>query len=216
MAGQLLLVNPRKRRKSPTKSRRRRASPRRRRNPIAAAPVRRRARRASPRRSNPARRAVRRYRRNPVGGRMGGLTGMLQEGAMQGIGATGVDVLMGYAAPLMPAALTGNFYGYQATKAALAAAVGIFGKPLLRGFAKQAAVGSLTCITRDVARSMLAGVVPLGAVGYQSSGPIVGRRAPQVGAYLKPAGQMGAYLKPAGANMAGLGQSARVRESVLR
>lgn len=199
---QLFMLNPsrRRRRKARKNPRRRmtakqrkyfgpRANPRRRsrrrarRNPVPAmlANPRHRRRRA---RRNPI---ARRYRSNPqlrLTGR--GIVTQVTDAAQGAIGATIVDVAMGYINPSLPAAmLTPNVY--PIIKGAVAIGMGALGGMIggqVGRFAAKGAEGSLICTLRDVIRSFL----PAGTqLGFINSG------------YVAPRG-MGAYVNGLGAS----------------
>jgi len=232
--GEMLLINPRKRRRAATKAKRkvaRRRNPvaavkrtvRRRRNPIGLAAVRR-------RRRNPiaaVRRASRR-RRNPISlGRLSGssIINMLKEAAIGGVGSIAVDVAMGYAAPYLPASLRrvpGTVGVGDAVKLAATVLLGkVLSKPT-KGLSEKMAKGALTCQARDIIKTFLPATMALGNVGYASPTVVrqgtnrVGPNRMGVNAYA-PAGQtpmLNAYT-PGGNMLSGM-QSARAREGAIR
>lgn len=192
MSGELLLINPRKRK---TKTKARRAAPK-----SSGKPARRRTRRAAPvvvmtnpsprhRRSRLAAartrvRAVRRkYRRNPIapGLSFNGILGMAKDAAIGAGGALAVDIAFGYVKGMLPANMqtpvaTGGGLNplYYVAKGGLAVAIGAFGRKLTK-HAPALAAGSLTVQAYEVMRSM----VPMSInLGYASAGRVVG--APRV------------------------------------
>jgi hypothetical protein len=181
---QLLLLNPRRRRRrkmtakqakyfggNPRRRRRRKAGGRKGRgggafHPKAAITV-----RANPRRRRHRRHARRSFRRNPAL-RMPSARGVMNQvmDAGQGaIGATAIDVLMGFIAPKLPPALLGPNV-YPVVKGGVAILFGVVGQSFGGGagrFAAKAAEGSLICTLRDVVRGFLPADLTL---GYINSG----------------------------------------------
>lgn len=153
MAGQLLLINPRKRRArkaNPARRRARAANPRRRRRTAVARrpnPVgmflnpRRRARRRNPSRAIHRRVMRRGRRRNPIAS--GLIEGMFKDAAIGAVGSLGVDMIMGQVQPQLPATMQTG-YAYVLLKAAATVALGIFGKKFAGPAAITAAQGALT------------------------------------------------------------------------
>lgn len=214
---ELLLLNPRKRRRrNPIAKKTKRKAVTRRRNPIAA--VSRRRRRRNPiaavarRRRNPialrsARRGRRGRSRNPIGGGLSvkGVMRVLTDAAIMGAGAVAVD--MGYAQinRMLPATLQptpGRLGVGDAVKAVITAALGAVLNRPTKGLAGKAALGSLTVQARDIAAKLLtqAGVPMAGVagVGYYTPGAVINRTArvgPNRGITNNGAG-MAAYLPP--------------------
>lgn len=162
MAGKMLLVNPKRRRRAATK-RKPATTRRRRRTTRAAAPrtartVRRRTRTApARRRRNPSRRG---------GGRV--MARFVQPALTGGGTAVGLDILFGYL-PL-PAAFSVG-YARHATKAAAAIALGMFGSNLgivRRATAEEMARGALTVYTADIIREGVGQFLPAVPMGYYS------------------------------------------------
>ena len=188
MSGQLLLVNPRKRRakrttarrtarKTTTKRRTRRApvvmanpAPRRRRSRLSALRTR-------------AKRAVRKYRRNPAPRlSLNAITNMAKDAALGAAGALVVDVAFGYAKGYLPASMQSpvNADGsinpmYFAAKGGLAVLAGVLGSKVTK-HAGHMAAGSLTVSAYEVMRSFVPMSVNLGGVGYVSPARIAGQR----------------------------------------
>jgi hypothetical protein len=187
---ELMLVNPRKRRKSrKPRSAAQRAATRklvarnkRRRNP---APARRRAasrtsvvkRRRTPARSVVARK--RRYKRNPNGRGMAGIVNTtLIPAAVAATGALSLDVLWNFL-PLPVALKTGPLR--HIAKGAGAIGLGwLAGMVVNKKTAGQLATGALTVVTYNAMREMMARFMPAVNMGYYSAG--------------MPAGEMGAYV----------------------
>lgn len=102
-----------------------------------------------------------------------GAMGLLRAGAVGGAGAVLVDVAMGQIAPFLPAALavpkdnqTGAVnYGYFGTKAALAIALGIYGRrlPVIGRYSEGMAEGALTLIAYQFMRPLVPATLNLGA-----------------------------------------------------
>lgn len=236
---QVLLLNPRARRRkarrknpSPAQkraraafaaaSRARAANPAkrrraRRRNPIAAAPMARRARRRNPIVSY--RRASRRRASNPIN--VSGIMGMLKDAAVQGAGAVAMDMAYGYVARYLPASMQAGPGTVSAGSAVKAVITAVAGKMLSRstnGLSMKAATGALTVQARDI----VAGLLPAGTVnglGYSvpASRVVQGsnRIGPnRLGAYV--AGQpplLSAYLAPGSSPTL---SGARSRERAVR
>lgn len=172
MPGELLLINPKKRRKA-------RKSSRRRKNPTRA-----RARRRNParaRRRNPVhavRRARARRRRNPLNFRSmgGGFMGQATNALLGAGGAVANDVLINYV-PLPAMLKTGPM-------AILAKLAGAFGVGYLASFAvgksrgATMTEGALTVLAYQLVKPMIATVLPLAGtdiegLGYYSPGMIM-------------------------------------------
>lgn len=184
---EVLLINPRARRKSrkPASAAQRRAraafaaaararslNPRRRRkarrrNPVAVgAPVRA-ARRVARRASNPVhRRRTHRRRRNPISlGSSSAYVRMIKDGLIGGAGALGVDVAMGYITPYLPASLQrtpGSVGVGDAVKAVITIALGkLLDKPT-KGMSMTAARGALVVQSHALLATMLPSTMTLG------------------------------------------------------
>jgi hypothetical protein len=174
---EILLVNPRRRRKSKAKRKSSRKSYRRARR--AAPRVRRRkAVAAAPRRRRRVVRAVKRYRRRKENPSFRGITGSVMGGVKAGfigaLGALGLDVLYGFAKPKLPAALTSGPADYL-TKALAAVLVGMVGNKVMRGRGAALTTGAMTVVIHDALKAQIAANfpgVPLGE--YIASSPIVG------------------------------------------
>lgn len=216
---ELLLLNPRRRRRVAKKTRRAR-----RRNPIANLARRRTPARPARRRSNPiaarrrrrnpvslraaSRTMGRRRRRNPIG--MGGLNvrnvmKTLGDAAVMGAGAIAVDLGWSRLNGMLPATVQtvpGRLGAGDAVKAILTAALGILANRATKGLAGKAALGSLTVQARDAAMKMLPPAVAMQAAGlgyYSPAAVIPGspRIGPNRAINNNGAGRaMGAYLAP--------------------
>lgn len=180
---EILLVNPRKRRKrrkNPVRrmsaKQRRYFGKRRRRNParglrakpVATANPRRRRRRS-------VARVVSRRRRNPT---LRGVTGRIlptvQSGFVGALGGLGLDVLTGFALPKLPAAVQTGL-GKTAFKILSAVLVGYLGGMVRRGWGTQLANGAMTIVLHDALKEQVAAnfpAIPLGE--YLTVGPEVG------------------------------------------
>lgn len=149
----LLLVNPRRRRKS---SVRKSAKRRMRRNPVGMYLA----------GANPSRRRRRFGRRNPIGGGSSAGVGSLVQPVMWGaIGATGVTALVNLL-PL-PVTMKTGVTGAM-TRAAAAVALATVGRRLVPN-ARQMAVGSLICTTKEVLDGVVGGLLPsatMAGLGY--------------------------------------------------
>lgn len=176
---EMLLINPRKRRRAAPKRAKRTSARRRvrRSNPvtvISRAPAR---RRRVMRRRNPigaVRRVMRRRRRNPIGlGSGSSIMAMLKSAAIGGAGAIAVDLAMGQMAKFLPASMAktpGKVGVYEVVKVAATIALGkLLSKPT-RGLSQKMAAGSLTV----QAHQLLSSVVPTGSMplGYYSPAAI--------------------------------------------
>ena len=183
---ELMLVNPRKRRKSrkPRTAAQRAATRKlvagnkRRRNP---APARRKVS-AIKRRRTPARSVVarkRRYKRNPNGRGMAGIVNTtLIPAAVAASGALSLDVLWNFL-PLPETLKTGPLR--HIAKGAGAIGLGwLAGMVVNKKTAGQLATGALTVVTYNAMREMMARFMPAVNMGYYSAG--------------MPAGSMGAYV----------------------
>lgn len=238
---EMLLINPRRRRKAG-----RRANPvrhhakgrpsvrRRRRNPIPAGLARYMAGRVNPRRRarrrNPigaVKRHVRHHRRhrNPIGGGMGGMVGMFKAALIGGAGSVAMDFLMTQINPMLPASLQPSNATVTANDAIRAVLTAFLGKALARhtrGLSVQAAEGALTV----QAAIILGNLVPTGAapaVGFYSPAGIiqgtsrVGPIRQGVNAYMRPGVTplLNAYTQPGRGSPLLSGMTAtRMREGV--
>lgn len=186
MSGQLLLINPTKRKaKRATAKRRvkRKAASTRRSAPVvvmANPSPRRRGRRLSALRTK-VKRASRKYRRNPSPRlSLNSITGMAKDAAIGAAGALAVDVAFGYGKTVLPASMQSpiNADGsinpmYYAAKGALAVLVGVLGTKVTKQ-ASHMAAGSLTVSAYELMRSFVPISVNLG--NYTSAAPLAGNR----------------------------------------
>lgn len=203
--GQLMLLNPIKRRRHRVKSRKapsaaqirarakfaamaRSRSRMRRRAPITIAnPVRRKVRRAAPI-ARKMRRTAHRIRSGLSSARFGFSAGAIlknvQNAAVGGAGAVAVDMAMAQAARVLPESLTSRYnsegginWSYYGTKILLATAAGVFGSRILPGRAKAFAVqGAQGSITVQ-AYEILRTFVPPSQLGFYSPARIAGIRS---------------------------------------
>ena len=238
MAGEMLLINPRRRRKA-RKTRRVRA---RRRNPVTvitrSSPVRR--RRANPvarrrrviRRSNPGqsifarKRNPSRRRRNPVS--LGGTSTYINaiKDAMIGAGgAVAIDVLFGWLAPKLPASMqkvAGKVGVYEGIKALATVALGqILNRPT-RGLSRKLAMGSLTVQAAEVMKTFVPASMTLGYASPAFILPASARVGPNrlnggVGRYMAPGSTalLSQYMPPGQTALLN-GRSMREREGHMR
>lgn len=194
---EILLVNPRrrKRRKSRARRRKHRKVSRRRRRNVAVNPRRRRRRRR-----NPKYRRVSRRRRNPVSLR--GFGGKIMPTVKKGvIGAGGgllLDLLLGYTKDKLPEQLQTG-YGLTATKVIGAVLVGIVGNMALRGKGGDLAVGAMTVVLHDELKALAIAQfpeLPLGeyityapAIGYSGADALLEPSSVGVGEYMSGMGE---------------------------
>ena len=196
MASEVLLVNPRKRRRRPVRRRaatrrpaaRRPAKRRRRRNPIGpyarsgmgmyVSNPRRRKRRAAARRPTKARRRTR-YRRNPT--MRGIINSLILPAATAGAGALALDVLWGFV-PIPENIKTGPMRHVAKGLGAivLGQLVGMVGN---KRMGDTMALGALTVTFHSAFREMTAQFMPGVPLGYYSAGANAGYD-PQLGYYV--------------------------------
>jgi len=129
-------------------------------------------RRSSTAAKNFSRKVRRSFRRNPIGmprgmkGFVGEAMHQAVNGVVGGVGAIGVDLLMGQVAKALPASMNtkytatdGSFnYGYLGVKTALALAAGLAGRFLpakVRPYLARMSEGSITVMSYDVIRTKL-------------------------------------------------------------
>lgn len=202
-AGQMLLINPAKRRGGNTKKRRKAPSAAQRANwarfaamarkrasgARASNPIKARRRVGAKRKRNPimgrARTVTRKRRRNPIslGGGMGSLFNFrsyippLKDAAVMGAGAVAMDVGFGYVNRYLPVSMQrvpGSVGVGDAVKAIITVALGkLLAKPT-RGLSTKAAMGSLVCQFRDVTMAVLpASVTQMNGLGFVTAGRVV-------------------------------------------
>lgn len=231
MAGEMLLINPRRRRKTSAK---RRPAARRRRNPIA---TRKSIARRPPmvlsrsrrRRRNPISnlRIGRRRRRNPIA--IGGLTGkgivtMLKDAALGGAGGIAMDLIMGQVNPYLPASfqtVKGQVSVGDAVKAALTALLGHALRKPTKGLSLKLAQGSLTVQAYELLGVLVPEAMPVGFASpariIQGSARVGPTRGGMLQAYMKPnnTALLNAYQRPGGPTaILGRAGSALKREGV--
>lgn len=146
-----------------------------------------------------ARRSARRVsRRFGSAMRSSGIVGSLKSGLVGGAGAVGVDIIMGQVAPMLPASMqtpvdaqTGGLsYGYVAAKAAIALALGHFGKRIAPRYAERAAEGALTVLAYGVLRPMVPASMTM---GYLNPAPLARGGVRGVGVYNPGVRGVGVY-----------------------
>jgi hypothetical protein len=206
MPGELLLINPRKRKAA------KKAAPRRakRRTVKRAAPV---VVMANPKRRSArksrmshlktsVKRAGRKYKRNPIAKlSMAGIGGMAKNAALGAAGAIAVDVGFGYVKNMLPVSMQTPTDGagamnplYFVAKGAVAVAAGMLGSKVTK-HASTMAAGSLTISAYEILRSFIPTTVTL---GYMNPAQMASRRmAP------KPAQDMARYVSGPGSKMNG-------------
>lgn len=240
---EMLLINPRgrrrakksKRRDNPTPAQRRArarfaAMARARRAPASRAPA---ARASNPvgrsrrrRRSNPVVAYRRRRRSNPIGGvSMTGIVGMLREAAVQGAGAVAMDIGTGYIVRMLPASMQptpGQIGVGTVVKAALTAALGQLLNRPTRGLSRKAATGSLAVQAYQIASSFVPASIPVGRVGYASPARVVNmsnRINPNRVGMLAPPGAtqlLNAYATPGASMLLNRSRSRAESEGAVR
>lgn len=214
MAGQMLLINPRKRKARKTAKRRARKVSSRKRNPVSVAAVTRRA-------ANPKRRRAVRRRRNPIAARRGrnpisardmfaGIVPMLQNAAIGAGGAIAVDAAMAQVNRFLPVNMqpTPGAVGLNdAVKAVVTVALGTLLSRPTRGMSKIAAAGALTVQMDKAVRTFLPATVKA-QLAYGTVAPVVPGRmtvqpnAQRMAAYTRPGSAtplLSAYTRPGAA-----------------
>lgn len=199
---EMLLINPRGRRRKTRKASKRRArkSTRTVRRTVFFAPPKRkrRARKTSRRRRNPvSMRAVTRRNRNPVrlGGMFSGLVPMVRDAAVGATGAVAVDLAMGQINRYLPAALQvvpGTVSAGDAVKAVITVALGQLLRRPTRGLSQKMAQGALTVQAHRIITSMLPANIT-SQLAYASPAYVIpGRQTVQPNAL----NRMAAYTPP--------------------
>lgn len=176
---ELLLVNPRARRKTSTKTARR--NPRRKATTAVTAPRR---RRVSSRKSRVSTATRRTYARARSGMGKAGIVNMVKDGGVGALGALAVDLAL--AKLPLPAMLTsGNMK--LITKTGLAIAVGVIaGKMGKRDLGHKMAIGAITISAYEALRGMVGGSLGLNAItdingmGFYSSAQVDGYDDPSM------------------------------------
>lgn len=175
---ELLLVNPRRRKRRSTHAKRKRrahSSPRRirrrRARALIASPRRRRRRahahRASRRRRNPS-------LRNIGGSLRSNLLPSLKAGFMGSLGGLGVDILLGQVLAKLPLSLQTG-WGKVGVKLLAALGVGMLGSYVFKGRGRDLTVGAMTVTLHDVLKEQFVGVFPSIPLGeYLTFAPVMG------------------------------------------
>ncbi|SRR5258708_23213808 len=220
MAGQMLLINPAKRRSrkrgmpaalkrywaTHRRGAKRKANPRRarRRNvmvPAWAAAVN--PRRRDARRRNPVHHARRRYsirrRRNPIPG-MGGVVALLKDAAIQSLGGVGIDYLYGYVNNMLPASMKrvpGAIGVGDAVKLVFVAGLGLMLSRPTRGLSRAAAIGSLNNDFRMMIVSNLPATITQQLAWYQPAPVVDGTRwtGPNRGRMVRQSPLLSAFVR---------------------
>jgi hypothetical protein len=162
----LMLINPRRRRKTAHKAK---TNPRRRRAHAATTAKRHYTHHTKRVRRNPihaVRRHVRRHRRNPAA-RAGGIMHDIMQAGIGAIGAVGVNMLYDLV-PLPSSMKTGM--GATVGKAAAAVLVGMAARPILGRAAGTMAQGALTVIAYDAIKGMMSPSASVAGLGYTAPG----------------------------------------------
>jgi len=120
-------------------------------------------------------RVRRRRKQNPsLRGAGGTIMGGVKSGFVGALGALGLDMLYGFAAPKLPSALTTGPASYL-TKALGAVLVGMVGNKLLRGRGRDLVNGAFTVLIHDAAKTAIQQNFPNVPMGeYVNASPIVG------------------------------------------
>lgn len=182
---EMLLINPRKRRRKAAKSRRKTA---RRRNPIVRVMPKSPTGRVRRVRLNPLSRAKRRSsrrRRNPIGGNMlRGIVPMIQNAAIGAVGSVGVDFAWGKLNPMLPPGLQTNAVSIgagDAIKMVTTVALGQLLSRFTRGYSRTAAQGALIVQADRIVRSFLPADIK-SQLAWYSPAPVVNAQT-RVGPY---------------------------------
>lgn len=115
-------------------------------------------------------------------GHSGGAMSLVKSGVIGGAGAVGVDILMGYAQPVIPAAMASRVnadgtmnFGYYGVKAAVALGIGLYGGRFLpAGIAPKIAEGALTVMSYEILRTFVPATMTMGRMGYFNPAPTSG------------------------------------------
>jgi hypothetical protein len=194
---QLMLINPRKRRRGASAARMAAIRPKRRRRSVARVSAPRRRRVALSR--NPiARRhhrhiARRRIRRNPMSAGRVGVGAQVMNGLVGGAGGLLVDVVQGYI-PVPAALATG--YGPYVVKGALALLLGTVGRKFLGNTAAKMGAGAMTIAAYGALKTATAGMLP-GTTAVAGMGQFVTGPGSRMG-YLNPTPNMGEFVSDGG------------------
>jgi hypothetical protein len=205
---QLLLINPRRRRKRAKNSRRRKHRARHRNTRRASGGFRIRRRRIKNprshrrRRKNPVSRFRRRRHRNPIS--VAGIKGVIVPATFGAIGGVAVDYLYNFLSPNLPSSITSMSIGPPLIKIAGAFGVGLVGEKVL-GAEKGKAVlmGALAVQIYNLIASLIGGTAGMAGLGAYMNRGIGSLGSPNPAVYLqKPMGRMGrvgrvgAYMQP--------------------
>jgi hypothetical protein len=236
---EMLLINPRRRRKAAKSTKRRARRSTRRRNPVALAgrPARSRISGLSRRRRrNPIanlRGFGRRRRRNPIslgGANMKNVAAMFKDAAIGGAGALAMDLVMGQLNGFLPATFQTSRTTVGIGDAVKAGVTAILGRALAKstkGLSVKAAQGALAVQAYEILSYFMPATMTIGgAMGYASPaaivqgsnrvGPTRGGMLQGFGAYTKPGGRsplLNAYVAP-GKTVMLSGRSVQQREGV--
>lgn len=205
---EVLLINPRRRRKAKKAKARRvrstakRASYKRKRNPLSMRKV---------RRVNPIRKMGRR-RRNPIklGGLFSGVVPMVKDAVVGAAGSVAIDFAHAKVNPMLPAMLQtapGKVGAGDAVKAVMTVAIGKLLSRFTRGMSVKAAQGALTVQMDRIVRTVLPTTISAQLSAYNVPAAVVmgtnrigpNRMATGFNAYARPGGAtplLSAYARP--------------------
>lgn len=189
----LMLINPRKRRKTKRTHARRRKSH----STASHNPVHRKRRVSHKRRTHAKRRYAtnpiglhhskrrthrKHYRRNPIGGKMRGILGPVKMAAVASVGAIGLDLAWGVIGSKLPASMASGPIRHVAKGIGALALAAIAGMVVKKETANTLGVGALTVVFRDAMRDGISSQFPnvqLGDVGEYYSAQGVGEYYPE-------------------------------------
>lgn len=155
---QLMLVNPRKRKSAAKKAAKRPASKSKARryakNPITLNAVKKR----------------RKYRRNPIGGGLKGITAPLMPAATAAVGAIGLDLAWGKIGGMLPDSLKSGPVRHVAKAAGALALGALAGMVLKKDTANNLAIGALTVVLHGAMRETIQSAMPGVTLGEYDDG----------------------------------------------
>jgi len=185
--------NPRRKRRHNPKVRRARARKR-----VATVVVRANPRRRRKARHNPRRHYKARHRRsNPIGlPSMGGIVGILKEGAIEGAGGLANSVALGFVLPYLPATFTTG-YALHAVRILSATALAHFGGKLAGRMGATAGRGAVAVAMFQLFRDLTVSMAPTLPLGDYEEIALTGVDSGNIAGYMDPATTMGAYMNGA-------------------
>lgn len=126
-------------------------------------------------RSSLVRHAVRRRRNPSLRGVTSGVMPMLKSGLVGATGALGLDLLWGYTKQYLPATIAGSAMAQYAAKLVGAMLVGFVGNKVLRGRGRDLAIGASTVVIHDALKAQMQASFPSLPMGeYLSIAPAMG------------------------------------------